>query len=105
MNLIRKFEKPLSFYLFTKNKSNERWWMKNVSFGGGCINNTLWHLSNPNMPFGGVGDSGMGAYHGKFSFNTFSHSKAVLSTPTWFDPAMKYPPFKGRLNLFKRLIK
>lgn len=105
LDLIKGFEKPLSFYLFTKNKESEKWWMKNASFGGGCVNNTLWHLSNPNMPFGGVGDSGMGAYHGKYSFLTFSHSKAVLSTPTWFDPAFKYPPFKGRMGLFKRFIK
>lgn len=105
LKVIKKFEKPLSFYLFTQNKAHVKWWMKHASFGGGCINNTLWHFSNPNMPFGGVGDSGMGAYHGRFSFNTFSHSKAVLSTPTWFDPALKYPPFKGRLRFFKWMIK
>lgn len=105
LGIVKKYEKPLSFYLFTKNKTNEKWWMKNVSFGGGCINNTLWHLSNPNLPFGGVGGSGIGAYHGRYSFETFSHPKPVMSTPTWFDPKMKYPPFKGKLNMFKRFIK
>ncbi|MBS1745875.1 MAG: aldehyde dehydrogenase [Bacteroidetes bacterium] len=105
LSVIRKNEKPLSFYLFTKNKSNQKWWMQNASFGGGCINNTLWHLSNPNIPFGGVGNSGIGAYHGKYSFDTFTHYKAVMHTPTWFDPGIKYPPFKGKLNLFKRFIK
>lgn len=105
LQIIRNFDKPLSFYLFTKDKQIEKWWMKHVPFGGGCINNTLWHLSNPHLPFGGVGSSGIGAYHGKFSFLTFSHSKAVLSTPTWFDPGFKYPPFKGRLGLLKRFIK
>lgn len=105
LRIIRDLEKPLSFYLFTKNKKNKKWWMKNVPFGGGCINNTLWHLSNPNLPFGGVGDSGIGAYHGKFTFITFSHSKPVLDSPTWFDPGFKYPSFKNLLGLFKRFIK
>lgn len=105
LGIMKKYEKPLSFYLFTSDKSSEKWWMKHASFGGGCINNTLWHLSNPNLPFGGVGGSGIGAYHGRFTFETFSHAKAVMSTPTWFDPKMKYPPFKGKLNLFKRFIK
>ncbi len=105
LSVTRKFDKPLSFYLFTKNKNIEKWWMENASFGGGCINNTLWHLSNPNMPFGGIGNSGIGAYHGKYSFDTFTHYKAVMRTATWFDPGIKYPPFKGKLNLFKRFIK
>lgn len=105
MQIIDRYEKPLSFYLFTRDKASKDWWMKHTAFGSGCINNTLWHLSNPNLPFGGVGGSGLGAYHGKYSFQTFTHHKAVMSTPTWFDPKMKYPPFKGKLNLFKRFIK
>lgn len=103
--LILQNEKPLSFYLFTKSKKREDWWLKRVSFGGGCINNTIWHLSNPNLPFGGIGGSGMGAYHGKKSFTTFTHEKSVMKTPFWFDPNKKYPPFNGKLNLFKRFIK
>jgi aldehyde dehydrogenase (NAD+) len=69
------------------------------------INNASLHLMNHNLPFGGRGNSGIGAYHGKFSFDTFSHKKEILKTSTWFDPAIKYPPFKGKLNLFKRFIK
>lgn len=105
LKIVKKLDKPLSFYLFSKNAENESWWMRNATFGGGCINNTLWHLSNPNLPFGGVGQSGMGAYHGKYSFDTFTHKKAVLKTPTWFDPKMKYPPFSGKLKLLKRFIR
>lgn len=105
LQVIRKFEKSLSFYLFTNNKRDEQWWMERVSFGGGCINNTLWQLSNPNLPFGGVGGSGIGAYHGKYSFETFTHAKAVMSSPTWFDPGIKYPPLTGKLKTFKRFIK
>jgi aldehyde dehydrogenase (NAD+) len=57
------------------------------------------------LPFGGRGNSGIGAYHGKYSFDLFSHSKAVMKTPTWLDPSIKFPPFKGKLNLFKRIIR
>jgi aldehyde dehydrogenase (NAD+) len=76
-----------------------------VAFGGGCINNASWHLTNHHLPFGGRGFSGTGQYHGKFSFDTFSHKKAILKTPTWFDPSVKYPPFKGKLGLFKWVIR
>lgn len=103
--VIRKYEKPLSFYLFTNKKETIQWWMDRVSFGGGCVNNTIWHLSNPNLPFGGVGGSGIGNYHGKYSFETFTHAKPVMKTPVWFDPNLKYPPFKGKLNLLKKFIK
>ena len=103
--IIRENENPLSFYLFTNKKENIQWWMDKVSFGGGCVNNTIWHFSNPHVPFGGVGRSGMGNYHGKYSFETFTHSKPVMKTPTWFDPNLKYPPFKGKLQLFKKFIK
>lgn len=103
--IIRENEKPLSFYLFTDAKESIQWWMDRVSFGGGCVNNTIWHLANPNIPFGGVGGSGIGNYHGRFSFDTFTHAKAVMKTPVWFDPDLKYPPFKGKLSLLKKFIK
>ena len=105
LSIVKENENPLSFYLFTNKKENIEWWMDRVSFGGGCINNTLWHLANPNLPFGGVGASGIGNYHGKYSFDTFTHAKPVMKTPVWFDPDFKYPPFKGKLNIFKKLIK
>lgn len=103
--IIHENDKPLSFYLFSEKNENIQWWMDRVSFGGGCINNTIWHLANPNLPFGGVGGSGMGKYHGKYSFETFTHAKPVMKTPAWFDPDLKYPPFKGKLNLLKKFIK
>ncbi|MGC4037914.1 MAG: aldehyde dehydrogenase [Chitinophagaceae bacterium] len=100
-----KGSNPLAFYLFTANKKKERQWIAEVPFGGGCINNTDWHFTNHNLPFGGVGNSGLGAYHGKYSFDTFTRKKAVLKTPAWFDPSIKYPPFKGKLKLFKWVIR
>jgi aldehyde dehydrogenase (NAD+) len=96
---------PLALYVFTSSESTEKKWIEEVSFGGGCINNASWHLTNFNLPFGGRGNSGMGRYHGRYSFDVFSHSKAIMKTPTWFDPGIKYPPFKGKLNLFKKIIR
>ena len=77
---------PLAFYVFTRNSDTEEKWMKNISFGGGCINNASWHLTNPHLPFGGRGNSGIGNYHGKNSFEVFTHQKAIMKTPNWFDP-------------------
>ncbi len=96
---------PLAFYIYTSSSSKEKQWLQSVAFGGGCVNNSSWHLTNHHLPFGGRGFSGTGNYHGKNSFDTFSHKKAVMKTPTWFDPAVKYPPFKGKLRLFKWIIK
>lgn len=105
MNIIQQNKNPLSFYLFTKNKSAEDEWIRRIPFGGGCVNNTVWHFANKKMPFGGIGNSGIGAYHGKKTFELLSHAKPVLKTGTWLDPAMKYPSFKGRLSLLKRMIR
>ena len=105
LNIVRRNANPLSFYLFTQNKLSEDAWINNVAFGGGCINNADWHFSNPNLPFGGVGNSGMGSYHGRFSFDTFTRLKPVMKTPTWFDPNLKFPPLEGKINLFKKLIR
>jgi len=96
---------PLAFYVFTSSSHKEQQWLEAVSFGGGCVNNASWHFTNHNLPFGGRGNSGIGAYHGRYSFDLFSHHKAVMKTPTWFDPAIRYPPFKGKLGLFKRIIR
>lgn len=105
MKIIDQHPNPLAFYIFTGNNKKENEWLDSVSFGGGCVNNASWHFTNPNLPFGGKGYSGIGKYHGKFSFETFSHSKSVMKTPAWFDPAIKYPPYKGKLKLFKWVIK
>lgn len=103
--IIERNANPLAFYIFTSDKRKEKDWLQSVAFGGGCVNNTALHLTNHSLPFGGRGFSGTGNYHGKYSFETFSHKKAIMKTPTWFDPDIKYPPFKGRLKMLKWLIK
>lgn len=102
--IISKNPNPLAFYIFTGSSAKEQAWLDAVPAGGACVNTATLHLTNPNLPFGGRGFSGTGAYHGKYSFETFSHKKAVMKTPTWFDPALKYPPFTGKLKLLKWLI-
>lgn len=105
LEIIARNPNPLAFYLFTNNAATEKKWLESVQFGGGCINNASLHFTNPSLPFGGRGSSGMGSYHGHFSFENFSHQKAIMKTPLWFNPALKYPPFKGKLGLFKLLIR
>jgi aldehyde dehydrogenase (NAD+) len=102
--IIRLNPNPLAFYVFSSNNTSAKNWIDNVPSGAACINNASWHVTNHHLPFGGRGFSGTGRYHGKYSFDTFSHEKAVLKSPTWFDPAMKYPPFKGKLKLFKKFL-
>ena len=104
-NIISRNPNPLAFYVFTSSKEKEKDWLESIAFGGGCVNNASWHLTNHNLPFGGRGFSGTGRYHGKYSFETFSHKKAIMKTPTWFDPDVKYPPLEGKLKLFKWVIK
>ncbi|HET9826386.1 MAG TPA: aldehyde dehydrogenase [Chitinophagaceae bacterium] len=103
--IVERNAHPLSLYVFTASRKKEKLWLENISFGGGCVNNASWHFTNHNLPFGGRGNSGIGNYHGKNSFETFSHPKAIMKTPTWFDPDIKYPPFKGKLWLFKKVIR
>ena len=103
--IINRNPAPLAFYVFTDSKQKEEQWLQGLAFGGGCVNNASWHLTNPHLPFGGRDDSGIGDYHGRHSFEVFSHRKAIMKTPTWFDPNIKYPPFTGKLNLFKKVIK
>ena len=105
LKIIAQHKNPLAFYVFTSSSKKEKDWLESVAFGGGCVNNASWHLTNPHLPFGGRGFSGTGAYHGRASFDTFSHKKSVMKTPTWFDPSIKYPPLKGKLKLFKWVIK
>lgn len=102
--IIKQHPNPLAMYVFTSSKEKENAWLQAVPFGGGCINNASLHLTNHHLPFGGRGNSGTGHYHGRFSFDTFSHRKGILKTPTWIDPSLKYPPFKGRLNFLKKII-
>lgn len=90
---VNRGPKPLALYLFTSDAQVERSVIQRTSSGGVVVNHALLHLAVPGLPFGGVGASGFGAYHGRTSFETFSHRKAVLKKPTWFDPAVFYPPY------------
>jgi aldehyde dehydrogenase (NAD+) len=103
--IINRNPNPLAFYVYTSAGRKEKEWLQSIPAGGTCVNNSSWHLTNHHLPFGGRGNSGIGEYHGKNSFETFSHRKAVMKTPTWFDPNIKYPPFKGKLWLFKKVIR
>lgn len=102
---INSHPKPLALYLFTSNKPLQRQVLSQVSFGGGCINDTLFHVTNPYLPFGGVGSSGIGAYHGRSSFELFSHRKSILKQTTLFDLPVRYPHVKHNLKLIKRLLR
>ncbi|GAB1452408.1 aldehyde dehydrogenase [Draconibacterium sp.] len=99
---INKNEKPLAFYYFGKNK-NAKEVLAKTSSGGACINDTLMHITNHNLPFGGVGNSGMGKYHGHESFLAFSNKRAVVTTPTWIDLPLKYVPFKY-FKLIRKIV-
>jgi aldehyde dehydrogenase (NAD+) len=103
--IIGQNSNPLAFYVFTESQQKEKQWIEKISFGGGCVNNASWHFTNYNLPFGGTGNSGIGSYHGKYSFDTFTHKKSIMKSPTWFDPKIKYPPFEGKLKLFKKMIR
>jgi aldehyde dehydrogenase (NAD+) len=103
--VIQNNPDPLAFYLYTSNSRREKQWVESIPFGGGCINNSSWHFTNHNLPFGGRGNSGLGRYHGRASFDVFTHQKAIMKTPAWFDPAIKYPPWKGKLKLFRWLVR
>lgn len=98
---IAHHPKPLALYLFSEDADNQKYITENVSFGGGCINDTVAHLVNTNMPFGGVGDSGIGSYHGRSSFQTFSHQKSVMKKATWLDVPLRYAPYKGKMKWLK----
>ena len=96
--------KPLALYHFSKNKQNQEKILQEISFGGGCFNDTIMHLGNPELPFGGVGNSGMGSYHGKASFDIFSHRKSVLKNSFRFDLKWRYPPYTMTLDSLKKFI-
>lgn len=102
---VNSHPKPLALYLFTTNKEVENRIVKYVSFGGGCINDTIVHLGTPYMPFGGVGGSGMGGYHGKWSFDTFTHSKSILKKSNLIDIKLRYQPYGNKLGLLKKMMK
>lgn len=103
--IISKFEKPLALYVFSENKRFSEKIIKQYSFGGGCINDTVVHFSNKRLPFGGVGHSGIGAYHGRLSFDTFSHKKSIVKKANWLDIPLRYAPYNDKLKSIKKILK
>lgn len=101
---INKHPKPLALYLFTNNKDVEKKIINNVAFGGGCINDTIMHLASPYLAFGGVGESGMGSYHGAKSFDTFSHHKSMFKKSRLLDIALRYPPFNKKIDNLRKFM-
>ena len=106
IRFIRSREKPLALYLFTRNPADERRILDTCSFGGGCINDTIIHLATPHLPFGGVGSSGMGCYHGRQSFETFTHTRSIVKKANWLDLPMRYHPYTdGKFRLIRKFMK
>jgi aldehyde dehydrogenase (NAD+) len=103
--IISKYEKPLSLYVFSENNEFSDRIIKQYSFGGGCVNDTIVHFSNNRLPFGGVGNSGIGAYHGKLSFDVFSHQKAIVRKATWLDIPLRYAPYSQKTKLIRKILK
>ena len=102
---VKKGAKPLSCYVYTSDKAMKEKILSEISFGGGCVNDSVMHITNSHLPFGGVGDSGIGAYHGLSGFNAFTHYKSILEKPTWLEPNLKYAPHtKNKLNLIKLIL-
>lgn len=106
INEVKQRANPLACYVFTDNKSKRNQIIEEISFGGGAVNDVVMHIANPRLPFGGVGNSGIGSYHGKAGFDTFTHYKSMLDKATWIDPNIRYSPNSlKKLKLFKRLMK
>ncbi len=102
---VKARPKPLALYIFSGQKKTQQLLVKQLSAGGICINDTIMHFTNAGLPFGGVGNSGMGSYHGKYSFDAFTHYKPVLHRKNWPDIPLRYPPFKNKLNLIKKILR
>lgn len=102
INLLYNKPKPLALYIFSQNKHNIKLITERCQFGGGCVNDTIIHLASSELGFGGVGESGMGAYHGKIGFDAFSHTKSIVDKKTWIDLPMRYQPYKSKL--FSKLL-
>ncbi len=102
---VKERPKPLSFYIYSKNRKTIEKLLTEISFGGGAVNDSLMHITNSNLPFGGVGFSGMGSYHGKSGFDTFTHYKSILDKPFWFEPSIKYAPYSSfKMKVLKLLF-
>jgi acyl-CoA reductase-like NAD-dependent aldehyde dehydrogenase len=101
---VRKLPPPLALYVFSEDKGKQMFYLDMLPSGGACINDTLLHIGSSRLPFGGVRESGIGRYHGWYSFETFSHARALVKTPTWVDLPLRYPPYGKKLSLIRRLL-
>ncbi|MFP4470002.1 MAG: aldehyde dehydrogenase [Bacteroidales bacterium] len=105
IDLLKQKEKPLALYYFGKNKGRQKLILKELNFGGGTFNDGIMHITNARLPFGGIGHSGMGNYHGRHGFETFSHQKSIMKRTTWIDIPLRYPPYKlSTLKIVKKLL-
>ena len=104
-SVLSQYEKPLGFYVFSNDTSFYKKMIETYSFGGGTINDTMVQFGNSRLPFGGVGESGIGAYHGRLGFNTFSHKKGIVIKANWIDIPLRYAPYKNKLEKLKLLFK
>ena len=104
IEIIKHYEKPLALYLFSNNQEIQNKIMKECHFGGGCINDTIIHLASDELCFGGVGESGIGQYHGRYSFETFSHTKSIIKKATWIDLPFRYYPYTRIKEKFIRMF-
>jgi len=102
---LSKYGKPLALYVFTDDRKFAKKIITQFAFGGGCVNDTVIHFANKRLPFGGVGHSGMGAYHGQLSFDTFSHKKAIVKKANWLDLNIRYAPYSKKLDTLKNILK
>ncbi|MEJ2165862.1 MAG: aldehyde dehydrogenase [Desulfobacterales bacterium] len=102
---IKSLPPPLTLYLFTNDERQREKIIQDIPFGGGCINDTLLHFTNPDLPFGGIGSSGIGSYHGKKSFDTFSHQKSIFRKYSRFDAPLRYPPYGNKLRILKKIMR
>ncbi len=107
LEYLVKMEKPLALYLFTQDQEMEQLVTTRLSYGGGCINDTIMHVANLSLPFGGVGQSGMGGYHGRQSFTTFTHGKGVVKGAKRWDIPLRYPPYDSprKLKLLRMFLR
>lgn len=104
IEVIRTFDKPLALYVFSETEGIQKIFIDNISFGGGCINDTISHVASVELPFGGVGSSGIGRYHGIYSFRTFSNQKSILKKTTKFSLKMIFPPYKNNLKWVRKIL-
>jgi aldehyde dehydrogenase (NAD+) len=104
IKVIRTFDKPLALYVFSETEGIQKIFIENISFGGGCINDTISHVASVHLPFGGVGSSGIGRYHGIYSFKTFSNQKSILKKTTKFSLKMIFPPYKNNLKWVRKIL-